>query len=1233
MKYANAKGNRAELARLLNDFYGYIAEGKDITWDDIAEKAQPAIDWLKNNVSRSEKLDSYSRDVLNTIRSKRIYLDDQQQAEAAYVYGSFYEYRKRAMGSLTIVNKNNPNGAISLDSQWQEFAGMYPELFDADANTNEMPMKLLEIVRDLRDFKYQSMEYDYADDMVDQDLLTKVYDGYWDVSTLHTVADSLQKEITSLKIKHHKKMAEVREFHNEKHNQLKKEYQDKITRIRDEYRERSAKTTRELMTRYQESRAKATEGRHKTEIRHKIKDVVSKLNQLLLRPTKDKHIKEGLRMAVAEALAVINMDTIGADERVAKYNELIAKTSDPDMIAELTRTRDRIELQGENLKDKLTALQSAYEKIKNSTDDDLKNAYQEAVMNTIKNVSEMVGNTSIRDMSLTQLEAVYEMYTMVLHTVRTANKMFKAEKGETITQTAEAVNEEVRTIGKEKFARNRFAAWLRETGWTLLKPFTAFRTIGSDTFTKLYTELRKGEDVFYEDVNEAKNFIQEKYKKYNFKSWDKKITKTFTAKSGKTFTLNLEQMMSLYAYSRRTQAHDHIIEGGIVLEDSVIEEKNKLGITMKYKVDTKTAFNISEETLDEICDSLTKEQRGFVDEMQAYLSDVMGAKGNEVSMELLGVKLFKEKFYFPLKSSKYYMGFKPEEAGEIKLKNPAFSKETVQHANNPVVLKDFTDVWATHINDMSMYHAFVLALEDFTRVYNYKTKTAENVETMSTEATIANAYGEGATEYIRNFLKSLNGGVRTESVGWADKMLSLSKKSAVLASTSVAIQQPSAIMRAMALIDPKHFVATTHKSINLLKHKQDWAELKTYAPIAGIKEMGRFDVGMGQSTVEWIKDQKTVMEKVDDTLGKAPQFMDEVTWVSIWNAVKRETASKNKGMDVTSEAFLKKAGERFTEVISLTQVYDSVFSRSDIMRNKSFAAKSLTAFMAEPTTTMNMMVDSIVQGKRGDKSVTAKTIGAISASILVNSALVALVYAARDDDEDETYLEKYLGSLTSELVDGFNPITYIPIVKDIWSIMQGYDIERSDMSLISNLWESIERLFSKGTVYDKVSDVAGSLAGLFGIPVKNILREVETIYNLFGLISNDTPTTELGIKYAVSESAKDSIPLWGRFSKNKSNYDKLYDAIISGDQEYFERVKGRFDFENKNEYASALRKAIRENDPRIKKAAQAVIDGNHSERIRLTKEIVAEGHFTQDIVVGAINNELAYLREKLKEKK
>jgi hypothetical protein len=901
------------------------------------------------------------------------------------------------------------------------------------------------------------------------------------------------------------------------------------------------------------------------------------------------------------------------------YNDLIAKEKNPDVIAELTKTRDRIQLQGDNLKEKLNNLQSAYEKIKNTDDIELNLAYQEVIQNSIKAVTEKVGNTSIRNMTLEQLEMVYDLFKMIRHTIRDANKSFKEKKGQTITQMAEAVNDQVRTVGGQPYKRNAISASLQRVGWTFLKPFVAFRTIGSVTLTNMYKELRNGEDTFYGDVKEAQAFIEGQKEKHGFKSWDMKKTKTFSAKSGKSFDLTLEQMMSLYAYSRREQAHDHIIEGGIVFEDALLVEKNKAGIPIKYEVTTKDAFNLSEETFAEISNALTAEQKAFVDEMQAYLSDTMGAKGNEVSMELLGVKLFKEKFYLPIKSSQYYMNFKAEEAGEVKLKSPAFSKETVQHANNPIVIHNFTDLWAEHINDMSMYHSFVLALEDFTRVYNYKTKTDAKVETMDTKATLETAY-PGVTKYISKFLKDMNGGVRGETVGWAEKLTSLSKKGAVLGSASVTIQQPSAVMRAMAYINPKYFVTTAYKSLNLAKHKQDFEELKKYAPIAGIKEMGRFDVGMGQGTVDWIKSDKTVMDKAEDILSLPPAFMDEVTWVTIWNAVKRETVHNNPKLSTSSEEFLKLCGERFTEVISLSQVYDSVFSRSDIMRNKSWIAKSLTAFMAEPTTTLNMMWDSWVQAKRSGtvkgyaKAITTTGAPIVAATVL-NAALKSIIMAMRDDDEDESYGEKYLEHFVGDLKDSLNPLTLVPLAKDIVSIFKGYDVERMDMALISDLKNAIDAFDSDSkTAYEKWSGLIGAISAFFGVPVKNVERDVRgLITTIFGKTED---TTTMGILNAIEE---------GWTGENKSNGQQLYEAMVKGDSAHVERIEGRF--EDQKAIDAAMRKALRENDPRIKEAAEAVIGGKGADHARLVNEMEKEGKFSRKIITGAIAAEVEKIRK------
>ncbi len=981
------------------------------------------------------------------------------------------------------------------------------------------------------------------------------------------------------------------------------------------YREKAANTQRELLTRYQESRKKGVEGRRKTEMRHKIKDVVNELNQYL-KNTKEKHVPIGLQKPVAEALAAVNMDTVGAAERIAKLEADLMKAKSPDAIREISRKIDNIREMGERMDVKLQALKDAYDDIVNSTDPVVANSHDEVISNSIARVIKEVGNTPLRDMSLSQLEEVYNMYRMVLTTIRSTNKAFKAAKGEEISTIANGVIAELVDMKRKSPKQSKGMKALSEFDWNNLKPVYAFERIGSANFRKVFNAVRAGEDTWAVDITEAKEFSKEQRKKYNYGSWDFNKKYGFTSKSGDNFELDLGEIMSLYAYAKDEHSKGHLTGDGFVFDPKKeVVVKTKTGIKVTYNLENATSYNLAEETLASIIGKLTQEQKDFVDAMQDYLSTTMGEKGNEVSLALYDIKLFKKKNYFPLKVSHAYMAVAKEKAqGDVKIKNKGFTKERKDGAKNTVVLTSFMDVWADHVNEMSMYHAFTLPLEDFYRVFNYKAPGVGNFAPVSVNGKLIDAHGNASVQYIEQLLKDLNGGARVDpTAGIINKMTGLFKKSAVFASASVVIQQPSAIARATALVDTKYFVGKPTKG----KHSELWAEVKKYAPVAVIKEMGYFDTGMGQSTVEWIKDEKTLMDKVDDIASKAPALADEYAWCVIWNAVKRETLHTYKHLAPNSDAFLKAVGERFTEVVTKTQVYDSVLSRSANMRSKDTGMKMATAFMAEPTTSLNMIEDALMQGKRGNKRYARKAIGAVAASMILNSILVSFVYAGRDDDEDKTYTEKYIGTLTEELLDSFNPLTLIPFVKDIVSIVQGYDVERSDMAVVTDIIKAWKNLGSDNrTVYRKVEDFAGAIASVFGLPVKNIMRDARAMYNTVNSLVNGEKTTGMGIKNALAEAVT---------GKAKTDGQQLYEAMLKGDTAQIERVKGRF--KDDKAITSAIRTALRENDSRIHDAAVARYNGNIAEYTRIAREIISEGNFKQDDVVAAINAEINALKK------
>lgn len=937
----------------------------------------------------------------------------------------------------------------------------------------------------------------------------------------------------------------------------------------------------------------AVERRNKTEVRNMLKRTVKELNDYLLNESKTKHVPEEMKAAVAVLLDSVNMDSVSAARRIAELQKKMDKTRSPGRREALNRQILRLMSMGAKTEEKLKNLHDAYEKLYTEAIDT--SAYDEFLSEKILEAAEIAGDTPIMDMTREQLESVNDIFRAVLHRIREANRTFADSKKARIADISEEVMRDFGARARKRYASDSTKA-IRQFFWNNEKSVYAFERIGSPALMRMYENLRKGEDVWAVDIQEARSFYRECYDRYYVKNWHMDTPYSFESTSGMRFTLTLEQIMSLYAYSKREQARDHIRKGGIVIDENTrITVKGMLGVKRQVNVEDATTYNISDQTLGDIIGTLTEQQKGFVDDMQSYMSDTMGAKGNEVAMAMYGIRIFKEKNYFPLKSAEQYKATaKEQKESTAKIKNSGFTKATVKKASNPIVLSSFFDVWANHVNDMSMYHAFVLPMEDFYRVYNYRTKATEEGAMRSVQALMENACGKEAVTYVDQFLKDLNGGLRADPRESLTKaMMAKFKKASVFASASVVIQQPSAIGRAFSVIDPKFFVG---EKLTEKKHKALWEECKRYAPIAIIKEMGYFDTNMGKSTADYLtakgyKGAKEIAEGLlkdsgyrDEVLSIGPSLADEVTWTAIWEACKREAKVR---YSLTGEAMLQKAGERFTEVITKTQVYDSVFSRSSNMRSKSGLMSMLTAFMAEPTTSINMLESAMRKWNSGDRKAAVKTSAAVLTSVILNSILVSFVYAARDDDDDKNYLEKYLSSFTSEIMEGFNPLTYIPLVKDVWSLLQGYNVERADLSLIADIIDSMNS-FAKLAMKDTsgMSDeqlkehhkslmeeswkLADGFFSMMGVPEKNIRRDIHAVINMCKR-SNWGKSSPRTVWEAVKETAMKNIP-FVRLAPKDSKADRLYDAVISGDAVSIDRAKGKY--KDQESIDSAMRTAI-----------------------------------------------------------
>ena len=1008
------------------------------------------------------------------------------------------------------------------------------------------------------------------------------------------------------------------------------------------------------------------EGRKTTEVRHKIQSIAKELDGLLNRGTKERNVKKGESEIVRRALdlsnmlfasddeLLMNMNTVDAivtkaeavamDEYVKLYEEYHsydnAVTENKARRAELRMLmadlkaefkdvleRERKRISKAKAADTYDALIKAYKGLKGAEESYIRNAFDADALEHLEKMREDIGDKVVSEMTREQLEDVYKAFKMIKTMVQNSNKLFNKE----IKENVEVLGSQAMSEVEAKGHRERFTAegkMISTLTWNNLKPIYLMERVGSEVMNKLTQAIMKAESKWAVDMVEAKEYADEQIAKNAARKWDYDKKTEFTSGHGQEFKLSLGQIMTIYAYTKRgEQALEHLRTDGFVF-DKLTEKKGLI----TYELNDKTAYKIDDATLLKILGTLTAEQKAYVDAMQKYLSDVMGKKGNEVANKMYGIDLFGEENYFPIRSEGAYLERAREQAkGESKIKNKGYTKKTTPGARNAIVLSDFNKVWSEHVAEMSSYHAFVLPMEDFYKVYNYQSKSGENDIKRGVIPAITNAYGEAATKAIDQMLSDLNGGARSDSrEDVFKKAIGLYKKSKVMGSMSVVAQQPSAMMRAMAMIDPKYFAG---KRVDGQKHAESWAEIKKYAPVAVIKDMGHFDVGLGKSSAEWLISDKTALEKFDDALSKLPSYADEVAWIAIWNAVKREVASQNKTMNTGSEEFLKIAGDRFEDVIRHTQVYDSTLARSGNMRSKSALMQIVTSFMAEPTTTINMLE---LAARSGDRGKMARTTAAVVASALINSVLVAIPYAMRDDDEDETFAEKYITALATSFGDNINPVNMLPIAKDIWSLAQGYNVDRTDMAMSEDLINSLKKLATELAKEDgEAEDIAHAIAGVIGdvaafagLPVDNLLREVKALFNFGKTIIKDIggrETTWLSLMDALESDFHDETPIVGWF-KGETKGDKLYDALVNGDAKYVARFKATY--KDEDSYLSAVRKALRDNDPRMREAAEAYLNKDYATYNAIRDEIVSEGVFVRKLVTEALKAEINYLKDK-----
>lgn len=1056
------------------------------------------------------------------------------------------------------------------------------------------------------------------------------------------------------------------------------------------------KEVNEKIQHLRDTRKENVDSRKRTELRKKIRKKIMELRNLLNHGSRERNVKAGMRDFVTEALAsaevlfidnYTNEDMVWGGVRcdledwerrllgatralIQKQKELMdealqthevedvivgntagyyARMKEYDRLSGEIRAnmrqlagvfaRERARLNKTQVDEVLDKLANAYRKLGYSDDPYIRNAVDETVYQHLLSTKDKLAGAVVRDMNRKQLQMVYDAYKMILTTVRNANKLFvngrEVDAAVWVTQAQGELKKTRHSTKDLPAAVQKIQKFVQEYSWEMLSPVDAFERLGSKKLMDMFWDMIKGQNEYAASIEEAAAFVEQARKDYGYRKWDLKKARTFELADGKIFKLTLADILSIYAYSKREQAIPHMTEGGFTFDTGHTYKDKR---TKKVSRKLEEPYRVNLEEIQMICDTLTEQQRAYADRIQKYLTE-FGKRGNKASRTLWGIDLFTEEVYFPLMSERDYRSSVETALNStqtvVSLKNAGMSKETTPGANNPIVLRAFDDVVLEHLDKMAKYAAYVVPIENIQKVFNSVGRIKDgNNNFVSTKALISSIFGESAERYLLQYITDVNGGTHAGGArSPAADFFSKSKGAAVAANTSVVIQQFFSVIRAMDEINPKHFIPLLNGKASRSDGKV-YEEMKKYAKIAVIKEMGGFDIGSNAGLKNYAGlnqapiDGKVVMSKIQDFQGWGATVMDKFGWVTIWKAVKKEVAETTK-LKPGSEEFLKACGERFTEVVVRTQVYDSVNSRSGYMRSDRDEVKYMTSFMGEPTRIAGMAFSSanrtIRAMQNGDKAQIRKALGrnartalVLTVSTLMNNLAKSLVYAARDDDEDEAYWERWAKHVGSNLASDVNPFGMLPFFRDIVSLIQDYDVERPDLALIADLIKTgkkMIRMLEEGEemtdeeLMETILQLAGDGGNLGGVAIKNITREISSFARLIKDYKDGIEPADMAGAFRRG---------WEGIEQPKR--ESIYKAIIAGDTA--REAALRATYKDDGSYTTEVRKALREYEPRIQEAAQAFHDEEYQRYETLLKEIRKEGHFEHNDIYAAIQAEV-----------
>ena len=743
---------------------------------------------------------------------------------------------------------------------------------------------------------------------------------------------------------------------------------------------------------------KARDARKMDEMRRSIRQNSAQLNQMLLRPSKDKYVQRGLIVQAAEVAkladqVILNQKAVNQLTALEDSIRLAAGSeSAPNAMTEdwkQSGVEDMIKALRDDLtasrQARLTKLQEQLAEAEALPDSEKARMLQDRLRQRIRETE----NRTYLPLTVDQMRLLKTITSSTLHVVRTANKtlsLAKAEEVDAIAQTAarEVLNSKGnRPGGSFDGVRNALTKYQLD----MLGGERVFRMLGgyakNSQMEKLARMLNDGQRKQTKITLEGERLFDNVTGKTHRKEMNtfagpgaEMVDIGLTDTKGNAVPLTHAMLCSLYMHLQNQDSREHLLTGGLTVPDMKqyakgnIERAYQEGQTVQIgMLKDADGMPMTETILEKVENALTEYDRAWIADMKDFFGRYTTNLINETSMQLLGYNRAEVKNYYPIAVDKSELATQIEGLNlDATIEGRGFLKNRVK-SSKAIMLEECSSVVQRSLRDTAAYAGLALPIRDVQKVLNSQVETEEGTENLK-NGILKKQWGQRAVGYIDELLTDLQTKQRRRP-STADKIVDRLRGNyagAILTlNPGVAIAQAASLPTAGAVLGADTMAAVVPFVKNLSTKQRTALETE-------IREHG--DVlldwrkrGSQQDELSDIGKDPTLAEKAMDKLPKALtgwiNGMDEVTVAALWEGSKAYV--KNHADEFAegaakegSEDYWQAVNQTYQKVIEQTQPNYTTMQRAGIQRNPNEVLKQLTMFTTQRFQNYGILADAVM---------------------------------------------------------------------------------------------------------------------------------------------------------------------------------------------------------------------------------------------------------------------------------